>query len=231
MAVFRVEKNRNYTTMCNYHLQDRRLSLKAKGLLSMCLSLTDTWDYSINGLTAISREGRDAVLSAVRELEQAGYIVRSRTRDDHGRLRGAEYTIYEVPQKHDASQPAPDSPVQEKPAQESPSLEKAVQENPGQLSTNQSNTKRINYEEKKAVRHQYGAYRNVLLSDEELSELRSEFPHDYEQRIERLSEYMASTGRSYKSHLATLRSWARREQPVQKPYNQDRYQFKEGESL
>lgn len=231
MAVFRVEKNRNYTTMSNYHLRDRNLSLKAKGLLSMCLSLTDTWDYSINGLTAISKEGRDAVLTAVRELEQAGYIVRTRTRDDQGRLRGAEYTIYEVPRRPDAPEPALDSPMQEKPTQENPSLGRPVQENPAQSSNNQSNTEEINHREKKAVCHRYGAYQNVLLSDEELGRLQSEFPYDYAQRIERLSEYMASTGKSYKSHLATLRSWARREQPVQKPYNQDRYQFKEGESL
>lgn len=231
MAVFRVEKNRNYTTMSNYHLRDRNLSLKAKGLLSMCLSLTDTWDYSINGLTAISKEGRDAVLTAVRELEQAGYIVRTRTRDDQGRLRGAEYTIYEVPRRPDTPEPALDSPMQEKPTQENPSLGRPVQENPAQLSNNQLNTEEINYGEKKAVRHRYGAYQNVLLSNEELGKLQSEFPNDYAQRIERLSEYMASTGKSYKNHLATLRSWARREHPVQKPYNQGRYQFKEGESL
>ena len=217
--------------MSNYHLRDRNLSLKAKGLLSMCLSLTDTWDYSINGLTAISKEGRDAVLTAVRELEQAGYIVRTRTRDAHGRLRGAEYTIYEVPQRPDMPEPALDLPMQENPSQENPLLDSPVQVNPAQLSNNQLSTEEINYGEKKAVRHKYGVYQNVLLSDEELAKLQSEFPNDYAQRIERLSEYMASTGKSYKNHLATLRSWARREHPAQKPYNQDRYQFKEGESL
>lgn len=183
MAVFRVEKNRNYTTMSNYHLRDRNLSLKAKGLLSMCLSLTDTWDYSINGLTAISKEGRDAVLTAVRELEQAGYIVRTRTRDDQGRLRGAEYTIYEVPRRPDATEPALDSPMQEKPTQENPSLDRPAQENPAQSSNNQSNTEEINHREKNTVRHRYGAYQNVLLSDEELGRLQSEFPYDYAQRI------------------------------------------------
>lgn len=117
MPVFRVERNRNYTTMSNYHLRDKDLSLKAKGLLSMCLSLTESWDYSVNGLVAISKEGRDAILSAVRELEQAGYVVRSRERDERGCLRGAEYAIYEVPQS-----PETDSPALEKPTQATANL-------------------------------------------------------------------------------------------------------------
>ena len=76
MAVFRVERNANYTTMSNYHLRDRRLSLKAKGLLSVFLSLPDEWHYSINGLLKITKEGRDSVIAAVRELEKTGYLTR-----------------------------------------------------------------------------------------------------------------------------------------------------------
>ena len=79
MAVFRVEKTKDYTIMSNHHLKDRRLSLKAKGLLSMMLSLPKEWDYTLKGLARISREGVDAIREAVRELEQAGYVVRSRT--------------------------------------------------------------------------------------------------------------------------------------------------------
>ena len=71
-------------------------------------------------------------------------------------------------------------------------------------------------EKKKPVRHKYGEYNNVLLSDEDYEKLVNEFPIDYQERIERISEYMASTGKSYKNHLATIRNWARKEKPVQK---------------
>ena len=74
MAVFRVERTRDYTVMSNFHLKDMKLSLKAKGLLSMMLSLPETWNYTTRGLAAICKEGVDAIGSAVRELEAAGYI-------------------------------------------------------------------------------------------------------------------------------------------------------------
>ena len=66
----------------------------------------------------------------------------------------------------------------------------------------------------KPTRHKYGMYKNVLLSDEDYQKLQEEFPHDYSERIDRLSEYIASTGKSYKSHLATIRAWARKEKPA-----------------
>ena len=72
MPVFRVEKNSNYTTMCNYHLRDQGLSLKGKGLLSMLLSLPDTWNYSVRGLSSITPDGVDGVLTALKELERLG---------------------------------------------------------------------------------------------------------------------------------------------------------------
>ena len=111
MAVFRVEKNRGYTVMSNHHLRNKDLSLKAKGLLSQMLSLPESWDFTLKGLSLINREQIDAIRAAVRELEQAGYIVRSRERDSQGRLRGADYVIYEQPQ------PVPDSPTLGKPTQ------------------------------------------------------------------------------------------------------------------
>ena len=132
MAVFRVEKNRGYTVMSNHHLRNKDLSLKAKGLLSQMLSLPEDWDFTLKGLSLINREQIDAIRAAVRELEQAGYIVRSRERDSQGRLRGADYIIYEQPQ------PVPDSPTLENPTldnptQEKPTLEKPTLENPTQL--------------------------------------------------------------------------------------------------
>ena len=98
MSVFHVKKTTDYTVMSNHHLRDKALSLKAKGLLSQMLSLPEEWDYTLQGLAYINREQIDAIRQAVHELERAGYIVRTRERDNRGRLRGAEYTIYEQPQ-------------------------------------------------------------------------------------------------------------------------------------
>ena len=113
MAVFRVERTHDYTVMSNHHLKNRSLSLKAKGLLSVMLSLPDEWDYTLRGLAAISREGVDAIREAIRELEDAGYIVRSRGRNEKGQLSGTEYVIYEHPQQS-ADAPVLDIPTQEK---------------------------------------------------------------------------------------------------------------------
>lgn len=97
MAVFRVEKTRNYTVMSNYHLRDKSLSLKAKGLLSLMLSLPEDWDYTTKGLARICKDGVDSICATVRELEGAGYIVRQRERHADGTLGGIEYTILEQP--------------------------------------------------------------------------------------------------------------------------------------
>ena len=131
MAVFRVEKNSGYTVMSNHHLRNRALSLKAKGLLSQMLSLPEDWDYTLQGLARINRESVDAIRQAIRELEQAGYIQRSRERDEKGRLRGADYVIFELPQPVPASvSPTLENPTLENPTQENPTLE-----NPMQLNT------------------------------------------------------------------------------------------------
>ena len=129
MAVFRVERNTGYTVMSNHHLRNKELTLKAKGLLSQMLSLPEDWDYTLAGLSHINREKIDAIREAVRELERAGYIVRSRERDAKGRLRGADYVIYEQPQLP----PKPDLPTLENPTLENPTQEKPTQENPMQI--------------------------------------------------------------------------------------------------
>ena len=126
MTVFHVAKNTNYTVMSNHHLRNWELSLKTKGLLSQMLSLPEKWDYTLQGLAYINREQIDAIRQAVHELEQAGYIVRARERDSRGRLRGAEYTIYEEPQL------ASDLPALEKPLSENPMLENPTLDNPTQ---------------------------------------------------------------------------------------------------
>ena len=129
MPVFRVERNKGYTVMSNHHLRNKDLTLKAKGLLSQMLSLPEDWDYTLKGLALINREKIDAIRQAIRELEQAGYIVRSRERDERGRLRGADYVIYEQPQ----TPPALDLPTLENPTLDNPTQEKPTLENPTQL--------------------------------------------------------------------------------------------------
>ena len=131
MAVFRVEKNKGYTVMSNHHLRNKELSLKAKGLLSQMLSLPEDWDYTLAGLSLINREKIDAIREAVRELENAGYIQRSRERDEKGRLRGTTYVIYEQPPKLDL--PTLENPTLDNPTLEKPTLEKPTLENPTQL--------------------------------------------------------------------------------------------------
>lgn len=98
MAVFRVERIKDYTVMSNHHLRNKNLSLKAKGLLSQMLSLPDDWDYTLKGLAAINKESVDAIRTAIWELEDAGYVVRTRVRDERGCLRGCDYYVYEYPQ-------------------------------------------------------------------------------------------------------------------------------------
>lgn len=227
MAVIRVEKNRNFTTMSNYHLRDKDLSLKAKDLLSQILSLPDDWDYSVRGLASICLEGKDCIVTTLKELEIKGYLVRKQFRDANGRLGGIEYIIYETP-----PMPCMEKPDTVKQNAGRPNTGRPDEGKPPQLNTNKTKTKEIKDREKKEPRHKYGAYGNVLLPDEDFEKLMVEFPADYTLRIERLSEYMASTGKSYKNHLATIRSWARKEKPsVQRGYSHDIYKYEEGESL
>ena len=145
MAVFRVEKNSGYTVMSNHHLRNRALSLKAKGLLSQMLSLPEDWDYTLQGLARINRESIDAIRQAIRELEQTGYIQRSRERDEKGRLRGADYVIFELPQPIPASvSPTLENPTLENPTQENPTLENPMQLNKDKLITEKQKKEGLN---------------------------------------------------------------------------------------
>ena len=139
MAVFRIEKTRDYTVMSNHHLKDRTLTLKSKGLLSMMLSLPDEWNYTTRGLAAICREGVDSIGAALKELETHGYVRRTQLRDEKGKITDTEYVIYETPQCEPQSSPGTPSPDTAKPCTE----------NPAQLNTNQekidlSNTHKSN---------------------------------------------------------------------------------------
>ena len=130
MAVFRIEKTRDYTVMSNHHLKDRTLTLKSKGLLSMMLSLPDEWNYTTRGLAAICREGVDSIGAALKELETHGYIRRTQLRDEKGKITDTEYVIYEMPQCEPPSSPG--TPL--------PGTAKPYTENPAQLNTNQTKT-------------------------------------------------------------------------------------------
>ena len=147
MAVFRVEKTRNYTVMSNYHLRDKSLSLKAKGLLSLMLSLPEDWDYTTKGLARICKDGVDSICATVRELEGAGYIVRERERHADGTLGGIEYIILEQPRGIDA--PKRENPVQaensgDAPKRAFPEQVKPEQENPAQLNIEEQSKEELN---------------------------------------------------------------------------------------
>lgn len=119
--VIRVEKNKYYTTMSNYHLWDKKLSLKAKGLMSFMLSLPEDWDYTVMGLVACLKEGRDGVRVAIQELEKYGYLTRRRVKDKKGIFRQTEYILVENPKS--------DSPTLDFPTLDSPTLANPPQQN------------------------------------------------------------------------------------------------------
>ena len=139
MPVFRVEKTSSYTVMSNHHLRNPDLTLKAKGLLSLMLSLPENWDYTLKGLSCICRENVDAIRTAVWELEKAGYITRRQGRDEKGKMTALEYTIYEFPQP-----PKPKIPVSENPISDNPTTEIPVSENPTQLNKDRSTKDLLN---------------------------------------------------------------------------------------
>lgn len=135
MSVFRLDKTHGFTVMPNHHLKNRALSLKAKGLLSLMLSLPNDWDYTLKGLACISLENVDAIRKAVTELENEGYITRTRKRDEQGRLRGTEYIIRSVPV---SEKPGLEKPISEKPARVKPMLENPAQSNKNIYNKNKS---------------------------------------------------------------------------------------------
>ena len=136
MAVFRVEKTKDFTIMSNYHLRDKNLSLKAKGLLSQMLSLPEEWDYTLAGLAHINKESKDAIRTTILELEKAGYITRHQTTTEGGRFGSNEYVIRE--------RPLPREPLTENPTTVDPQTAAPLTENPTQLNTKLLNTKYTN---------------------------------------------------------------------------------------
>ena len=131
MSVFRINKTANYTVMSNHHFKEKKMSLKAKGLLSLMLSLPDDWDYSISGLATLSKDGKDSIMSALAELEKFGYLTRTRLTNEKGQFAGVEYNIFEIPQ--------PKNPISENPNEDNENSENSNSEKPSQLNTNLTN--------------------------------------------------------------------------------------------
>ena len=131
MSIMRIHKTNNFTVMSNFHFKERKMSLKAKGLLSLMLSLPDDWNYSVSGLVTLSRDGKDSVMSALSELEKFGYLTRERVTNDKGQFSGVEYNIYEQPQTM--------NPMSEKQHEGKQNSENSHAEKPTQLNTNSIN--------------------------------------------------------------------------------------------
>lgn len=149
MSIIRVHKTKNFTVMSNHHFKEKAMSLKAKGLLSLMLSLPDDWNYSIAGLVRLSKDGKDGVMSALAELEQFGYLTRLRTTNSKGQFSGVEYNIFEEPQR--------DIPSAETQNAEEQDAAKTNAENQPQLNTKELNInnkelKELNTNEKKDIK-------------------------------------------------------------------------------
>ena len=211
MAVFRIERTRDYTVMSNHHLRDKALSLKSKGLLSMMLSLPEDWNYTTRGLAKICKEGVDAIGGALRELEAAGYIVRHQLRDRQGRISDTEYVIYEQPQPKAPDTPQPDtaSPDTENPYLDSPDTEKPAELNIEKSKTQKSNTQgastdSIPFRETAAARpperkgrdamsvEEMQSYRDLVLENIEYDHLCREFA-TYREDLDEIVELIVET--------------------------------------
>ena len=207
MAVFRVEKTQNYTVMSNHHLRDKRLSLKAVGLLSKMLSLTNEWEYSTRGLAAICKEGVDAIGAALKELETCGYLVRHQLRDDKGRISDTEYVIYETPHTAcpDTENPYMDKPDTDKPDTENPAqLNKDISNYPKDKITSGVNIDSIPFlsedsaakppepKRSEAKFREMVVYREIIKENIAYSHLLEELPFDHD-RIDEIVELLVET--------------------------------------
>lgn len=215
MAVCRVEKNKNYTTMSNFHLRDPNLSNKARGLLSTMLSLPDNWDYTTRGLAKICKDGVDGITAQLKELEQYGYLIRHRIRDSNGRIVDMEYIIYERP--HTAS-PDTEKPYMVKPDMAFPRSETPAQINTDKRITDESNTDLSNThsilsdetrpsvlaaleaKRKEAEYRDMDDYREIVKENICYDYLLSDMPYDHD-RLEEILELIVETVCSTKKYI------------------------------
>lgn len=197
MPVLRIEKNKNYTTMSNYHLRDNRLSLKAKGLLSEFLSLPENWDYNLLGLTKINKESKSAIGTAISELEKWGYLTRKQTTDEAGRFGKNEWIIRERPSLYP---PSPDFVPPENMPTNDTAADNVPQINTDQRNTEKENTDQSNIDsflpEGSEMKEEMEQYRAVIQKNISYPSLLQEYPYQQEQLaeiLELLTETVCTT--------------------------------------
>ena len=204
MAVIRVVKNKDYTVMSNAHLHDKRLSLKAVGLLSIVLSLPDDWHYTVNGLVGSVKDGKRAVNGALSELKQYGYLKVNKLYPNSERSKiEYQYVFYEKPQ---GIQNVPLEQDLQNVDLQNVDLQNVDLQNVGAyINTNKQNTKELNTN--KQSKHKYGEYQHVLLTDKEHTHLVELYGSSLDEHIKILDEYIETSGKNYKNHSLVLQKW------------------------
>lgn len=186
--------------MSNTHLKDKRLSLKAIGLLSVVLSLSEDWHYTVNGLVGIVKDGKDSVESAIKELKKNGYLRVEKIYPNANSNRiQYQYTFFENPQEVDF-QPIENQGIEKQ------CVETQVLENPYTYKdTNKPNTNKLNTN--KQSKHKYGEYSHVLLTDKEHTHLLDLYGNSLDEHIKILDEYIETSGKKYKNHSLVIQKW------------------------
>ena len=174
MAVIRVNNTKGFTVMSNYHFQDKEISLKAKGLLGLMLSLPSNWDYSVNGLVAIVKENKAAVQTALKELEEHKYLKRTRVQDETGRF---DY-IYDIYEKPYDKLPCTENQCTDIQCTEVQCTENQPQINTNKQITNKQNTKELNTNEYKEKNIKKESVNSVIAEYTESEELQDAL-HDF----------------------------------------------------
>ncbi len=186
--------------MSNTHLKDKRLSLKAIGLLSVVLGLPEDWHYTVNGLVGIVKDGKDSVESAIKELKKNGYLrVEKIYPNENSNRIQYQYTFFENPQEVDF-QPLENQGIEKQ------SVETQVLENPYTYKdTNKPITNKLNTN--KQSKHKYGEYSHVLLTDKEHTHLLDLYGDSLDEHIKILDEYIETSGKKYKNHSLVIQKW------------------------
>ena len=205
IAVIRVIKNKNYTVMSNMHLKDKRLSLKAIGLLSIVLSLPDDWHYTVNGLVGIVKDGERAVNGALSELKENGYLRIEKlypNKDGRSKIE-YQYIFSETPQD---PQNVPLEQDTQNVGLQNVGLQDVSLQNVGTYKyTNKPNTNKPNTN--KQSKHKYGEYQHVLLTDKEHTHLIDLYGDSLDEHIKILDEYIETSGKKYKNHSLVIQKW------------------------
>ena len=223
MERFDVEQIKGYTITPNFHQRDKTITLKAKGLLSQMFSLPDDWDYTLKGLAYINLEGIDSIRSAIRELEKAGYIIRTRVRDEQGRLRGTSYKVFATPHLPESGSPTLENPTLDNPTQVKPVQAEPTQEKPTQLNKDKTNTQKtitdsltidsipsdssrpsvldaLEAKRKEEMVRDMNVYREIIKENISYDYLLEDLPYDHD-RLEEMLELIVETVCSTKKYI------------------------------